>query len=758
MNYPASAITPGSLYQFREPEPSEPARLRPLRLGAHLVHNGADFAVRAPQASAVELCLIDGPDDSLTERRFSLRSSLGVWSGHIPSVSAGQRYGYRVHGRWAPEIGLRQNPAKLLLDPYAKAITGTPSLDPTLYSHVTDDSYQPTDATKGIDNRDSAAHMCYGVVVAENGAFLSENGLTGTAFNPISHPFTPWNSTVIYEAHVTGLTKLDPLVPEELRGTYAGAGHPATINRLKSLGITALELLPIHAKMSEPFLEKKGLTNYWGYNTLNFFSPEPSYASAAARAAGPLAVVAEVKNMVNSLHEAGIEVLLDVVYNHTCEAGIDGPTVSWRGLDQTSYYIQEPTDRSRIMDTTGCGNSLDFRRQKVVKMALDSMRYWVSNIGIDGFRFDLAVTLGRNGEQFDNHHPFFMALTTDPVLSAVKIINEPWDLGPNGWQTGRFITPTADWNDHFRDTIRSFWISEPRSIQAGGTGGDLRDLATRLSGSADLFGHGRIPGGRGAFASINFVTAHDGFTMRDLVTYNQKHNQNNLENNRDGSNDNKSWNHGWEGNSAKADGTEIPDSVRTARRKAVRSLLGTLLLSAGTPMLTAGDELGRTQNGNNNSYCQDNETSWINWELEPWQEELRETTAYLIGLRQRNAVLRPTEFYSEGAVDEDSILDLQWLDASGNPMPEHKWFDVHNRTLQMFRSGMGRGSDAILVLNGAGNSVPITLPEGRSIPFTLAWDSRWERPKAHLDTFAPRAVTSVAPFSMQVYLTQPSRD
>lgn len=754
MTYPATKIIAGSQYHFREPEPSTPAVNRPIRLGAYLVSDGADFAVRAPQASAVELCLIDGDAGNLTERRYSLRGALGVWSGHVADVNAGQRYGFRVHGRWEPEIGLRQNPAKLLLDPYAKAITGTPILDPSLFGHRVDLQLRPVGSMTVPDDRDSAASMAYGVVVEGNGPFISEDCLSGTADFPISHPSTDWHSTIIYEAHVKGLTMLDPQVPEELRGTYAGAGHPATIKRLQELGITALELLPIHANMAESFLTQKGLTNYWGYNTLNFFAPEPSYATQAAREAGPVAVVAEVKNMVRSLHEAGIEVILDVVYNHTCEAGIDGPTVSWRGLDQTSYYLQEPTDRSQIMDTTGCGNSLDFRRQKVVKLALDSMRYWVTNIGVDGFRFDLAVTLGRNGEQFDNHHPFHMGLTTDPVLSAVKIINEPWDLGPNGWQTGRFITPTADWNDHFRDTVRSFWVAEPRSMATGGTGGDLRDLATRLSGSADLFGHGRIPGGRGTFASINFVTAHDGFTLRDLVSYDHKHNEANLENNRDGSNDNKSWNHGWEGSEPDQDGRELPETVMNARRRSMRNLLGTLILSSGTPMLTAGDEHARTQGGNNNSYCQDNEISWIDWHLEPWQEDLRATVAYLIALRQGNKVLRPETFYSEGAVDQDFIHDLQWLDASGNPMPEHKWFDIHNRTLQMFRSGRKTSPDALMVLNGAANRVPVVLPRGRDLPFTLVWESTWERPHSHLDVFIPHAVTAIAPFSMQLYLTK----
>jgi glycogen debranching enzyme glgX len=511
--------------------------------------------------------------------------------------------------------------------------------------------------------------------------------------------------------------------------------------------VTAVELLPIHAKMSEPFLVDKGLPNYWGYNTLSYFAPEPSYATRAAQEAGPLAVVDEVKAMVQSLHEAGLEVILDVVYNHTCEGGIDGPTVSWRGLDQTTYYMTYQENPAVLMDTTGCGNSLDFRRSPVIRMTLDSLRYWVSEIGVDGFRFDLAVTLGRNGEHFDASHPFYMAMVTDPLLSTVKLINEPWDLGPNGWNTGRFPAPTADWNDHFRNTVRSFWLAQPRSITSGGGGGDLRDLATRLAGSADHFGHGRIPGGRGTYASINFITAHDGFTLRDLVSFNDKHNEANLEDNRDGSNDNMSWNHGWEGF------LNVPREIAVARRRSMRNMLGTLILAAGTPMLTAGDELGRSQMGNNNAYCQDNALTWVNWELDPWQIDLRSTAAFLLRLRRDNPVLRPVRFYTEYAPANDSLLDLDWFDVSGGPMPQYLWFDPSYRTLQMLRSGGGAGSDVLLVFNGSPWPIQVTLPAGRGVPFKLAWDSTWERPRSVTPVYAPGATTSLHPLSMRVYLT-----
>lgn len=737
---PLAAKEPSARYQAYAAEPTVPAAT-PIRLGAHLVSGGADFAVFAPGASAVDLCLFTYRGSELLERRYALTVDVGCWTAHIPGVIAGQLYGYRVHGRWEPELGLLYNPAKLLLDPYARAISGTPTLSPALYSHAVNDSLEPSSYPLIRDDRDSAPTTALGIVVDE---------LDPRAAH---HPYTPWDSTVIYEVHVKGLTMLAPDVPEELRGTYAGLGHPATISRLKRLGITAVELLPIHAKMAEPFLTQRDLPNYWGYSTLSFFSPEPSYATEAAQEAGGAAVRDEVRAMVAALHEAGIEVILDVVYNHTCEGGADGPTVSWRGLDQPSYYLHADTDPAHLMDTTGCGNSLDFRRQQVVAMTLDSLRYWAGEIGVDGFRFDLAVTLGRRGEQFDTYHPFYVAMTTDPLLSTMKIINEPWDLGPNGWQTGRFITPTADWNDHFRDTVRSFWLAQPRAMESGGHGGDLRDLATRLAGSADLFGHGRIPGGRGAFASINFITAHDGFTLRDLVSYDGKHNEANLENNRDGSNDNKSWNHGWEG-----DGDDVnrpSEHLLARRRRSMRNMLATLILSTGTPMISAGDEYGRTQRGNNNSYCQDNDLSWFEYEGEIWQEELEETVSYLLSIRRDHAVLRPKRFYTEVHTDCDPVPDLGWYDADGNPMPEHKWFDAHGRTLQMLRSGRGADTDALAVFNGSLSESEIILPTGRNTAYELVWDSAWDKPRASHEFYSSRAVTRVAPLSIRLYLAAP---
>ncbi len=734
-----AAVKVSSLYKNRQPEVTLPIVQKPLRMGAHLVPGGADFVVRAPHAGAVILCLFDDGADGPAERRYSMRSEGGYWQGHVPNVQAGQCYGYRVDGRWEPELGMHYNVAKLLLDPYARAVTKAPDLVAEIYAHEVDENFAPTSYPPQIDHHDSAPYMALGVVTEPNDVV-------------VDHPYTPWSETVIYEAHVKGLTKLSADLPEELRGTYAGLGHEKTTQRLRKLGVTAVELLPIHAKMDEPFLTKKGLTNYWGYNTLAFFAPEPTYATRASREAGPQAVIAEVKDMVRKMHEAGLEVILDVVYNHTCESGTDGPSISWRGLDQISYYMQDSNDPSRFMDTTGCGNSLDFRRQKVVRMALDSLRYWVSEIGVDGFRFDLAVTLGRNGEQFDSHHPFYVAMTTDPILSGVKLVNEPWDLGPNGWQTGRFISPTVDWNDHFRDTVRSFWVAQPRSLTGGGHGGDLRDLATRLAGSADLFGHGRVPGGRGPQASVNFVTAHDGFTLRDLVSYNSKHNEANLEGNRDGTNDNKSWDHGF---NEVHNGEEAPRQVLQRRRKSMRNLLGTLLLSAGTPMLTAGDEIGRTQHGNNNSYCQDNEISWVDWRLQQWQRDLEETAIYLMKVRREHSVLRPSSFYTEGLTVDDQVHDLEWFDDEGEHMPEYKWFDANFRTVQMLRSGAGTDADALLVLNGSVVPHDVRLPYGRGDAYELVWDSAWERPRTSLPFYGPGAMTNLEPLSIRLYLTKP---
>ena len=732
---------------------------RPVRLGAWVIGDGVDFAVRAGNATLVELCLFEVNEitGELHETRHELvRGFQNIWAGHVPGVKIGQLYGYRVHGKWDPKIGMMHNPAKVLLDPYARAIGQVPQLNNAIYGYENYEKLTLHDAESSLevpeingdsasgevretnyfskDNRDSAPYAALGMVVADTPA---DN----------TFPRTPWQKTVIYEAHVVGLTKNFTALPEEIRGTYAGLGHQETIKYLTDLGITALELLPIHAKFSEPFLALKNLENYWGYNTLSYFAPEPSYATKSAQEIGPHAVIEELKQAIQNLHSAGIEVLLDVVYNHTCEAGAEGPTLSLRGLDNTSYYRHNSRQIGQLVDTTGCGNSLDFRRISVIQLTLDSLRYWVEVMGVDGFRFDLAVTLGREGDNFNSSHPLYRAMATDPVLCDVKLINEPWDLGPNGWQTGNFPAPCADWNDHFRDTVRSFWVNEPGKIMHGGVGNDIRDLATRLSGSADLFNHGITPGGRGIYASINFVTVHDGFTMRDVVSYNHKHNEANLEGNRDGSENNSSWNHGEEG------GNDF--EIEKFRQKSVRNLFGTLIFSAGTPMIAAGDEIYKTQFGNNNAYCQNSQISYLAWDGSEVSKNMFATVSYLLRLRREHITLRPNRFYT-GEFGSDGICDLEWFDAFGQRLADYQWFDCHMRTIQMLRSGKGVDVDVLLVLNGAIEDVELRLTPGRGENYRLVWDSNWEKPRTNTEVYAPGAPTRIGAMSMQVYFTEKS--
>ena len=730
---------------------TSPVLERPAQLGARLVAGGLDVVVLASHAEAVELCLLDPAATGFSERRFRLRPGAhGTWQGHVPDVDAGQRYGFRVHGRWDPDAGLRHNPAKLLLDPYARAVVGEFELVPQVYGQEVDASFEPLPGRHRNDD-DSAPHVRHGVIVP-----------TPPAVPAHERPHVPWERTVIYEAHVRGLTKQLPGVPEHLRGTYAGLAHPATIDHLRSLGVTTIELLPIHARNDEPFQLARGRTNYWGYNTLAFFAPEPSYATTEAQARGGQSVIDELRDTVARLHQAGIEVLLDVVYNHSAEGGQDGPMLSLRGLDNTEYYLHDGGHPAGLIDVTGCGNSLDFRQPRVVKLTLDSLRYWVEHIGIDGFRFDLATTMGRNAAEFTPAHPFFVALAADPVLSAVKLIAEPWDLGPAGWRTGQFPPPLAEWNDRYRDAVRTFWLADPGS---GGSGQDLRDLATRLSGSADLFAVGTLPVLRSPAASVNYVTAHDGFTMADLVAYDHKHNEANGEDNRDGSNNNLSWNHGFEGPIAPpGTGTGVPEHPRAtevlhSRRRSIRNLLGTMLLSAGTPMITAGDELGRTQHGNNNAYCQDNEISWVSWELEPWQEDLLATTRYLLQLRREHPVLRPESFASGRHRAGDELPDLAWFTADAEEMDTARWHDPHTRVLQMMRSGQPDDADLVVVINGTPTEQAVTLPAGRGDDYLLMWDSGWSRPLAaesgrRRPAVVPGSRVSLEPLSLQVFLTR----
>ncbi|MDY5584168.1 MAG: glycogen debranching protein GlgX [Arcanobacterium sp.] len=731
-----------------------PYQNRTPKLGTIISDTGVDFALFSGNASAVELCLFELSETDgvvTSETRYRLHPGAnGIWTGHIPNIGVGQVYGYRISGPWNPAQGLRYNPHKVLLDPYARGVIRLPHLDPALYAFEIAADFTPINLSypNSLDSQDFAP---LAVVLPDSGT--SDN-----------QPRIPWAETVIYETHVVGQTKLNPHLPEELRGTYAGLAHPESIKYFKELGVTAIELLPIHLNFSEPFLTKKGLENYWGYNTLAFFCPEPSYATKAAQEAGPAAVLEEVKGMVSLLHDAGLEVILDVVYNHSCEGGVDGPSLSWRGIDNTGYYRHYHVEPGTLRDTTGCGNSLDFRRTEVIQLTLDSLRYWVQEVGVDGFRFDLAATLSREGDIFNHRHPLYLAMATDPLLKNVKLINEPWDVGPNGWQTGGFPAPTVDWNDRYRDTVRNFWITNPPTLKAGDSGHDLRDFATRLSGSADLFGRRTIPSGSGAHTSINFVTAHDGFSMRDLVSFNHKHNEANLEDNRDGSDHNRSWNHGVEGDT----NLDASSPIWQARLQTIRNLLGTLILSAGTPMLRAGDEQFKTQHGNNNAYCQNNEITWLTWDDSPESTTLFEITGHLIRLRRENPTLRPLNFYSGVSLDE-FVRDLQWFDAHGKEMSDAKWHDPSNQLLQMLRgtnpkhnndvsiSGdshntiFSKARDVLIIFNGSPQAAQFQLASGHGTGFTLVWDSTWERIPTSFPRFADCAHTLVPELSMRVY-------
>jgi glycogen operon protein len=615
---------------------------------------------------------------------------------------------------------------------------------------LVDISHESFEATlSNRNNEDSAPFVPKGVLLDPRLGLAVPRPITRPLAPP---PRIPWRDTVIYEAHVKGLTWRFPGIPARIRGTYAALGHDALIHYLTDLGVTTLELLPIHAFASERHLERAGLTNYWGYNTLCFFAPHPDYATAAARRAGPKAILREFRGAVDRLHRAGIEVVLDVVYNHTCEGGSGGRQVSWRGLANRAYYRHRDADPGILEDTTGTGNTLDFGEPANVRMALDSLRYWVTETGVDGFRFDLATTLGRGDGGFDPRHPFPVGLITDPVIGATKLIAEPWDIGSGGWQTGAFPAPMAEWNDRFRDSVRSFWLTDAeRAVHSKPTHG-VRDLATRLAGSSDIFGNSDPPFARGPVASINFITTHDGFTLRDLTSYAHKHNKANGEGGRDGATHNLSWNHGVEGPTSRA-------AILDARCRSTRNLLGTLLFAAGTPMLLAGDEIGRTQAGNNNAYSQDNETSWLDWGAARSHEGLQATVAYLLRLRKEHPVLRPKTFYEGRDRDVTRRDDLAWFAKDGGAESEEWWHDSSVRALQMMRS-LADGADALVVINGYGSDVSVTVPPDDGKPWALTWDSAWESPTSP-DALAALSSAAVAPgdvvalpsLSMRLYLS-----
>ncbi|MFD0368919.1 glycogen debranching protein GlgX [Streptomyces sp. NPDC127114] len=613
---------------------------------------GTNFALWAGGAEAVELCLFDGAG---RETRVELTElTHEIWHGFVPGVGPGQRYGYRVHGRWDPWTGARWNPAKLLLDPYARAVDGDfarSGLPPEVYGHVRDWPQQHV-ADTVRDERDSAPYVPKGVVVQDDDDWSDDR-----------RPKTPWPDSVIYELHVKGFTARHPGIPEHLRGTYAGLAHPAAVEHLVRLGVTAVELLPVHQFAHEDHLLRRGLTNYWGYNSIGYFAPHAGYSSSGT--AGQQ--VGEFKRMVRALHAAGIEVILDVVYNHTAEAGELGPTLSLKGIDNRGYYRLQ-SDARRYADYTGCGNTLHVVQPQVLRLITDSLRYWVTEMGVDGFRFDLAAALARSFHDVDMLSPFLAVIAQDPVLRRVKLIAEPWDVGNGGYQVGAFPPLWTEWNDRYRDAVRDFWR---------GALPDVRDLGYRLSGSSDLYAWG----GRRPYASVNFVTAHDGFTLRDLVSYERKHNEANGEGNRDGTHDNRSWNCGAEGE------TDDP-AVNALRRRQLRNLMTTLLLSTGVPMLVAGDEMGRTQGGNNNAYCQDNEIGWLDWTLpeDPGRAQLLALTRRLLDLRHRHPVLRRRAFFSGRPQGADGLRDLAWFTAEGTEMTEADWY-APAATLGLYLSG-----------------------------------------------------------------------
>ncbi|OFE16772.1 glycogen debranching enzyme GlgX [Humibacillus sp. DSM 29435] len=697
----------------------------PPELGVRTTADGAQFCVYAGHAGSVEVCLFERlPDGTEVERRVPLtQRAHGAWFDTVPGVGVGQRYGLRVGGEWSPNESLLHNSAKLLLDPYARAIEGEVELDPALYGHHVLPDLRGDRSVR--DERDSAPHMPRCVIVDDEFDWGTDK--------PPRHSLT---ETLIYEVHVKNATMRHPGVPEHLRGTYAGLAHPAFVEHLLGLGVTAVELLPVHSFTHEPELVVRGLTNHWGYNTLGFFAPHAAYASVA----DPQGVLDEFKTMVRDLHSAGIEVLLDVVYNHTAEQHRDGMTLSWRGLDQRAYYRLD--GRGADIDVTGCGNTLDLTHPVVARLVLDSLRYWVQECHIDGFRFDLAVALARGRDDgYDRDHSFHVALRTDPVLSRVKLVAEPWDLGIHGWRTGQFPPPFSEWNDRFRDTARTFWLRDLAAASSGSTGHGVRELATRVAGSADMFDRSD----RGTIASINFVTAHDGFTLADLTTYDVKHNGVNGEGGNDGTNDNRSWNHGVEGRGADA-------GVWVARRRSMRNLLGTLLVSSGVPMLAGGDEFGRGQRGNNNPYSQDNEISWNDWDLEPWQLDLLATTAHLTALRRDHPVLRQRSFFTGRQVDANGSTDLAWFGGDGGPM-ESRFDRADTVVVQALFDGAWLGHRSLLLtFNGGLWPAGASLPEAPGVTaYELLWNSTDERPVAVTGRVSAGETVTVGEASMRIW-------
>ena len=654
-------------------------------LGASYDGAGVNFALYSQVAQKVELCLFDEHDVE-TRIEMTERNSY-VWHNYIPGLQPGQRYGYRVYGPYDPMHGLRCNPNKLLLDPYAKAIEGNIDGDESLFSYW----FKSPDDTSAMNDLDSAAHTMKSAVI--NPYFDWGND---------QHPYISYHDSVIYEAHVRGMTNLNMDVPPDIRGTYAGLAYPSVIEYLKKLGVTAIELMPIHQFVNDSFLQEKGLSNYWGYNTIGFFAPHNAYSSSGERGEQ----VNEFKSMVKAYHRAGMEVILDVVYNHTAEGNHMGPTLSFKGIDNASYYRLVEGDQQHYFDTTGTGNSLLMRSPHALQLITDSLRYWVTEMHVDGFRFDLAATLARQFQEVDKLSAFFDIVEQDPIISRVKLIAEPWDLGSGGYQVGGFPSSWSEWNGRYRDTVRDFWRSQPST---------LPEFASRLMGSSDLY----QVNGRRPVASVNFITAHDGFTMNDLVSYNEKHNEANGEGNRDGESNNRSWNCGVEGP------TNIPD-VNDLRQRQMRNMFATLLFSQGIPMICGGDEVARTQQGNNNAYCQDNEISWTNWHLDKGRKELLAFVSKLIHLRLDHPVLHRRRFFTgrEPGDDSNTIPQVEWFDHTGSIMDMDDWQNTHAFSMMIYLNGSDIpevdwygnrmvDNDFILIFNAHYEPIMFTLPDER---------------------------------------------
>lgn len=669
-------------------------------MGVTLADGTGTIRVFSENASEIDLLLLDPANPrEILERIPLFRGDGDIWSANTPGLQLGAKYALSATGPKGPRHGF--NSDLRLIDPYAKAVTRESARE--YHCVVLDDSFD---------------------------------------WQGVAKPNVPLDQTIIYEAHARGLTRGNLELPDDLRGTYAALGHPSTIEHLLKIGITAVELLPIHMFISEPRLMNMGLINYWGYNSINFFSPHPRYSRPSTREKGPQEIVNELKTAIRELHRAGIEVLLDVVYNHTAEGGNGGLTYSFRGLDNSNYYRQD--DAGNYQDTTGCGNSLDFSKPQVVSLVLDSLRYWTEEMQIDGFRFDLATTLARDeSNQYDPNHPLLQAMQSDELLSSSKLIMEPWDVGLGGWQTGNFPDRFSEWNDRYRDSVRKFWLSDIATARnSGNHWNGVADLATRLAGSQDL-GQGES----GPLGGVNFITAHDGFTLKDLVSYNVKHNQINGESNRDGTNNNYSFNHG-------AEGLSSDPKILADRRRARRNLLGTLLLSAGIPMLTAGDERGKTQNGNNNAYCQDSQLSWVNWTPTTTELELEETVAHLTKLRKQHPVLRPNNFGSFETLDF-GLDRIRWYNLHGELATDHDWQHGENRTVQRWTQHLnedGSIDQMLLIVHGSEQAQRVVLPvEIGEASYELLWDSAHPLPPTPGQIIKPAVGVTLAGTSMQLY-------